>query len=186
MAVTIVAKKAAAMAFMKETAQRFGESVSGIDFSGEVAKKKVAGLAPFLDGKPLDVDVTSPFGWLAIVDDIYARFVVFKNESRFGGGKIEFSEYRTEVTADFSTLNGSKKFGLGRAGGDNRLGFNTEGDGGARHDEGVASSGTFGVEIISMGSINNGEGFHKISRFWIKGEVFRVEVSGDGKEGNRR
>jgi hypothetical protein len=168
-AVAIVAKEAATMAFMEDTAQGFSEGISGIDFSWEVAKKEVSGLAPFLDGKPLDVDVTSPFGWLAIVDDIYARFVVFKNESRFGGGKTEFSEDRTEVTTDFSTLNGSKKFGLGRAGGDNRLGFNTEGDGGARHDEGVASSGTFGAEIISMGSINNGEGFHKISRFWIKG-----------------
>ncbi len=108
------------MAFMEDTAQGFGESVSGINFSWKVAKKEVSGLAPCLDSKPLDVNVASPFGRLATVDDIYARFVVFKNKGRFGGGKVEFTENRTEVTTDFSTLNGSKKLGFSRAGSDNR------------------------------------------------------------------
>ena len=164
-----MAKEAAAMAFMEDTTQEFGESVCRIDFTGKVAKKEVSSLAPFLDCEPLDVNVGSPFRWLAIVDDIDARFVVFKNKSRFGWGKVEFTENRTEVMTDFSTLYRSKKFGFGRAGGDNRLCFNTVGNGGARHDEGVASCGMFGAEIISMQSIDNGKGFHKISRFRIKG-----------------
>ena len=79
------------MAFMEDTAQGFGESVSGINFAWKVAKKEVSGLAPFLDSKPLDVNVASPFGRLATVDDIYARFVVFKNKGRFGGGKVELN-----------------------------------------------------------------------------------------------
>ena len=164
-----MAEEAATMAFMKDTPQGFCEGISGIDFAGKVTKKEVSCLAPFLDGKPLDVNVASPFSGLAIVDDIYARFVVFKNKSRFGGGKVEFTENRAEITSHFFTLNGNKTFGFGRAGGDNRLCFNMEGDGGTRHDESVTSSRMFGLEIISMGSINNGEGFHKISRFRIKG-----------------
>ena len=68
-----MAKEAATMAFMEDsTAQGFSGGVSKIDFSWKVVKKEVSCLAPFLDGEPLDVDVTSPFGRFTMVHNLNA------------------------------------------------------------------------------------------------------------------
>jgi hypothetical protein len=63
------------LAFMKErTTQRLDECFSGIDLAWEVAKNKIASLSPFLNGKPLDVNMVSPLsGWFAIVDYLNGR-----------------------------------------------------------------------------------------------------------------
>ena len=90
MAITKMVKEAAAVAFMEKTTQRLGESICGIDLARKMAKDKVASLAPFLNGKPLDVNMTCPFSRVAMVNNLNARFVILKDDSRLGSGEVKF------------------------------------------------------------------------------------------------
>ena len=64
------------MAVMEHPPQSFGEPISRIDDARDVVKDDVLLFLPVLDGKELDVDMTTAFGGDAVVDDVDGRLVV--------------------------------------------------------------------------------------------------------------
>ena len=92
MAITKMSEEATAVAFVKEPTQGLGKGVGRVDLAREVTEDKVTSLTPFLNGKPLDVDMASPFGRFAMVDNLDTRLVVLEEDSRLRSGKIEFAE----------------------------------------------------------------------------------------------
>jgi hypothetical protein len=80
----VMSKEAAAMPFMEDAATRCGQSIGWIDFGFQ---DQVAGMAPFLDCTPLNVDMTSAFGGLAVIYNVDGGLVVFKNNSWSRRGK---------------------------------------------------------------------------------------------------
>ena len=144
-----------------------------------MTNRKVTSLAPFLNSKPLDINMASKLSGLAMVDDLDGRLIVFKQNSRLGNRESEFTEDGTEVPAYFTALDSSKEFGFGGTGGNNGLGFNTKGNGGAGHDKSITGGRTLGAEIVGMGGINDSKGFHKIGNLGVDQKIIGVEVSRD-------
>ena len=136
----VMTKKSSAMPFMKYTAKRFSQGIGWIDFSREMAQEQVTSTAPFLDRKPLDVDVASPFGGLTIVDYVDRGLVVFKNNSGTRGRKTKFAKNRADVATDLAGMDGGKELGFGRTSGNDGLRLHTVCNGCARHDKKISGS----------------------------------------------
>ena len=65
---TKIPYKAAGMARMKDPTNTLGKSITWIDDATEVGEEDLAGFAPILNGKILNVDVTRSFGGLVCIN----------------------------------------------------------------------------------------------------------------------
>lgn len=139
-----------------------------------MTKNKVASAAPFLNSKPLNVNVTGTFSGLAIVNDINRRLIIFVDNSRAMGWEAKLTKNRTDIATDFACMDGGKEFGFRRTSSNDGLRFHSVGDGSSNHDESVASSRALITQVVGMGCVNDGEKFMGGSVVGVVGEVGRV------------
>jgi hypothetical protein len=143
-------------------------------------------LAPFLHGKPLDVNVACTFGRFAMVNNLDGGLIIFIDDSRLGKGETEFSKDGTKITTDFSALDGGKEFRFSGTSGDDWLSLHTISNSSTRHDKSISGSGALGTEIVGMRGIDDGERGHEFRGFGVFGQVVRINASGDRGQGKRR
>ena len=174
-----MSEKSATMSFMKNTAEGFSQGIGWVDFSREMAQNEVTGTTPFLDCKPLDINMASPFGGLAIVDYVDSGLVVFKDNCGSRWGKTKFAKDRANIAADLTSVDGGKELGFSRASGNDGLSLHTVGNSSAGHDEGIPSSRAFVAQVIGVGGIDDGEEFRESNVGRIGREIVRVEMGRD-------
>ena len=77
---------------MELEGERFSSGIRRIDRSRDMCEQDVAIRAPFLNGKMLDVDVTSTRCWTIVVDHGDSSLVVDVYFSRIADGKAEIGQ----------------------------------------------------------------------------------------------
>jgi len=87
-----VSHEATGVTGMEGPSQTLGSSIRRVDGGWDVMHDDVTALLPFLNSKPLDVDMTGPGSGLAIVDHGDGSLVVFMKASRAVRGKPEFCQ----------------------------------------------------------------------------------------------
>jgi hypothetical protein len=186
MAVAIVAKEATTVTLMKDTSKWLGKSIGRINLARKMFQDKISCASPFLNGEPLDINVSGTFSRFALIDDVDTGLIVFKNYRRLGWGKSKLAQDGSEVPADFSSVDSGKEFSFCGTRGDNGLGLDTEGNGSAGHKEGVAGGGPFSTKIIGMGGIHDSNKVMGIKILRIGGKIIGVQVRRDRVDGDVR
>jgi hypothetical protein len=78
-----------------------------------VFQYQVTSTAPFLDSKPLNVNVTGTFSGFAIINDIDSRLVIFIDNCRASNrGESKLAKDRTNIPAYFACMDSCKEANL--------------------------------------------------------------------------
>ena len=94
---------AAGMTSMQHTPKSLGKIITGIHRSGEMFHDKVALFAPFLNGKVLDLDVSSTRRGPRFVDHMQRCKII---DQQTGWTRSESAEFVKEETKTFDNLGG--------------------------------------------------------------------------------
>ena len=107
-----MAHDTSSVAGMQDPTNAFGESVAGVDDTGDVLKDDVSSGLPILDRKELDVDMAAPFDRAASVHHFNGGLVVFIEGSRAVLREAKLGKDEAEIFGHFGSGNGSDKFCL--------------------------------------------------------------------------
>jgi hypothetical protein len=168
-----VAHDTSSVAGMQDPTNAFGESVAGVDDTGDVLKDNVASALPILDREELNVDMAGPFGRAASVHHFNSGFVVFIEGSRAVLREAKLGKDEAEVFGHFGSGNGRDKFCLSGTSRGDRLGFTPIGNGTTGEGKNISSGRSAEAKIIGV------RGIH------IAGELERVQEARETGEGSR-
>ena len=109
----VMAHRATDMAAVEDPAERFGQSIRGVDRARDMLQNNIALIFPFLNGKMLDVNMPGADRGFGGIHHEDSRFVVLIQHRRAVLHETEFSENRAEIFRSLGGGNGGDEFGLG-------------------------------------------------------------------------
>ncbi len=113
----VVTHQAANMAVMERGTEGLGLRVCGVNDARNMGEDNLVGSFPFLEGKMLDVNMTSTRRWTTRIYHQDCSSVILEQRSRTNLRVPKFREDRPKVLGNLGEVDSSEEFGVCGAGG---------------------------------------------------------------------
>ena len=179
----------ACMARMEHPSKNLGQIIARIENPCEMFHDNVAFLAPFLNGKVLDLDVTSTRCGTVFVDHRFCSLIVDVQQGWCRGQSIKFKEDISKVFCNLTTGHAQVELCFSRTGSNEWLNTALPCNSSTAKEEDKSSDRSTHLEISSMSRIKGtNQLVTKKDREWWQVRIFIKEIELDmGKivEGKR-